>query len=127
MASELSVKTALSLPNFYQNQEQFWQMLDFIRKQDINLGNYEYHQLARQLDMAIENASNYKTIELSGENIYYAYFLLLSKLKGCKTMQNWMANEEKETLKHLHSIYKLLYSNCGYQLPGFGKSVVEKL
>jgi len=121
-----NVKNALKLPNFYQNQDQFWKMLGFIRqKQDIQLSNCEYRQLSRQLNLAIENAQNYQIITLSGQNIYHIYFLILSKLRGGKTVQNWMANEEINTLKDLHCIYKLLYTIHNSQLPGFGNYAVD--
>jgi len=121
-----NVKNALKLPNFYQNQDQFWNMLGFIRqKQDIQLSNCEYRQLSRQLNLAIENAPNYQIITLSGQNIYYIYFLILSKLRGGKTVQNWMVNEKNKTLKDLHCIYKILYTIHNSQLPGFGNYAVD--
>ena len=121
-----AVHDALKLQSFYQKQDQFWQMLGFIRQTtNLKLSNIEHRQLARQLNLAIENAANFQTIQYSVENIYYIYFLVLGKLRGKKSVQNWMFEEKKETLTDLYKIYKLLFSLETPELPTFGKTNTE--
>ena len=119
------VHNALKMPNFYQN-DQFWQMLGFIRQTtNLKLSNIEHRQLVRHLNLAIENATNFQTIQYSVENIYYIYFLVLGQLRGKKSVQNWMFEEKKETLTDLYKIYKLLFSLETPELPTFGKNNTE--
>ena len=121
-----AVHNALKLQDFYQKQDQFWQMLGFIRQTtNLKLSNIEHRQLARQLNLAIENAANFQTIQYSVENIYYIYFLVLGQLRGKKSVQNWMFEEKKETLTDLYKIYKLLFSLETPELPTFGKTNTE--
>ena len=120
-----AVHNALKLQDFYHKKDQFWQMLGVIRQTNLKLSNIEHRQLARQLNLAIENAANFQTIQYSVENIYYIYFLVLGQLRGKKSVQNWMFGEKKETLTDLYKIYKLLFSLETPELPTFGKTNTE--
>lgn len=116
------VQNALKLQNFYQNKDQFWQMVTYICQERTILSKLECQQLASQLYLAIEAENDFQTIQCSAEKIYFSYFLMIGKLRGDNSIQKWMALENRETLKHLHHIYKLLYSLDTPEMPGFGKS-----
>jgi hypothetical protein len=118
-----AVHNALKLNSFYQNQDQFWQMVTYIYQKQTVLSKQECQQLASQLYLAIENAPNFQIIQYSAEIIYHLYFIMINQLRGENSIQKWMALENKDTLKNLHQIYKLLYSLDTPEMPGFGKSL----
>jgi hypothetical protein len=120
-----AVHSALKINSFYQNQNQFWQMVTYICRKQTVLSKPECQQLASQLNLAIENAPDFQTIQYSAEIIYHSYFIMINQLREKNSIQKWMALENKDTLKNLHQIYKLLYSMDTPEMPGFGKSITK--
>jgi len=119
-----AVHDALKLNSFYQN-DQFWQIITYICQNQTVLSKSECQHLANQLNLAIENAPNFQMIQYSVEIIYHSYFIMINQLRGKNSIQKWMALENKDTLKNLHQIYKLLYSMDTPEMPGFGKSITK--
>tara|TARA_B110000208_G_C11483241_1_gene326630 strand:- start:109 stop:483 length:375 start_codon:yes stop_codon:yes gene_type:complete len=117
-----AVHNALKSNSFYQNQDQFWQIMGDICQNQTVLSKSECQHLAIQLNLAIENAPNFQIIRYYVEIIYHLYFMMINQLRGKNSIQKWMALENKDTLKNLHQIYKLLYSMDTPEMPGFGKS-----
>ncbi len=58
-----NVEQLLQNPNFYQNQDQFWQIMSDICQNQTVLSKSECQHLAIQLNLAIENAPNFQIIQ----------------------------------------------------------------
>jgi|TARA_B110000908_G_C10266347_1_gene464379 hypothetical protein len=118
------VISSLENSSFYQNQAQFWPMLQYIvtKKNDIiqHLTVQTCQQLAMQLALAIEYATDYNSINNSRLNIYHTFFIILRKVRGTDSVQTMMVKQSPEILKALHNIYKLLFHLETPPLPTFG-------
>tara|TARA_B110000208_G_C11781648_1_gene434090 strand:- start:1992 stop:2393 length:402 start_codon:yes stop_codon:yes gene_type:complete len=118
------VISSLENPSFYQNQDQFWPMLHYIVTKKTNLIPHltvqTCQQLAMQLALAIEYATDFNSINNSRENIYHTFFIVLRKVRGTDSVQTMMVNQSPEILKALHNIYKLLFTLETPPLPTFG-------
>mgnify|MGYP006167718767 FL=1 len=114
------VEQLLQNANFYKDQTQFWEMLDFIATSSTTFSLKSMKQLSVQLYQAIENADNFRVVQLSCESIYYCYFKILKIIRNNKSVQMWMYGEDKNVLTALHNIYKILYTFQTPELPPFG-------
>lgn len=118
------VISSLENSSFYQNQAQFWPMLEYIvtKKNNViqHLTVQTCQQLALQLALAIEYATDFDFIHNSRENIYHTFFIVLRKVRGTDSVQTMMFKQSPEILKALHNIYKLLFSLETPPLPTFG-------
>lgn len=72
-----------------------------------------------QLHMVIENTENYSTIESNQGLLYHVYFASLEKIKGGRSVAQFMGYEKYSVLTGFHYVYKQLYQ-LNVVLPLFG-------
>tara|TARA_B100000795_G_scaffold267199_2_gene251577 strand:+ start:545 stop:964 length:420 start_codon:yes stop_codon:yes gene_type:complete len=123
------VISSLENSSFYQNQAQFWPMLQYIvtTKNDVikHLSVKTCQQLAIQLHLAIESATDFNHVNNSRANIYHTFFIVLRKIRGTDSVQTMMFKQSPEILKALHNTYKILFSLETPPLPTFGTFPIE--
>ena len=112
----LSVSTALDVPEFYQNKQQFWHMLGFLFTNYQNKPVWEqvptdaYYKLGEQLwhfANAIESEAEFNA---KGQTIYRTYYTIMRITRGNRSNSAWHAYSSPEFLQAMYRLYRQMYS-----------------
>ena len=120
-----SVKQAIENPTFYQNKNQFWQMLCFLftdyqgTSVYKHIDNVTFGRIIEQLHVVIENTEQYSTIQSNKNLLKHVYYAGLTQTKGMKSIAQWQATEKTTTLQAFHHLYKQLFQ-LKLNMPLFG-------
>ena len=126
-----SVTAALQTPGFHQNQEQFWRMLRFLFQDHQEKKVWEHlppdtvRNICEQLHMVMESVEEYSTLQINRNLLYNVYFVILSKVRGPKTVSRLHADESAVFLSALHHLYKTLLQ-LKMPMPLFGRAQREE-
>lgn len=108
------VVNAVSNPNFYQNQPQFWNMLNFLFS-DYNgvkvwrhLKADTFRTIAEQTHVVMESVQEYEQISSKQKLLYHLYFITLASVRGNRSVSEFQAYERPSVLKAIHYLYKQL-------------------
>lgn len=120
------VMKAVNMPNFSQNHDQFWQMLNFLFTQyndefiHTQLDTQTFRKIICQLHQVVEDTTDYDIIIKNSELIYHVYFVALASIRGGRTNSEMHGYETPEVLRSLYQTYRLLLKFERYNLPCFG-------
>ena len=109
-----AVTTAIQTPEFHQNQAEFWKMLCFLfqdyegQKVWEHLPRDTLRAICEQLHMVMESVPEYSVIQINRNLLYNVYFVILSKVRGPKTISRFHGDETPAFLTALHHLYKAL-------------------
>ena len=125
-----SVKLAVSNPNFYKNQNEFWQMLCYLFTdyQSIpvwrQIDEDTFRLIIEQLHVVIENVYEYSVLTSNQNLLEQVYFSALTRIKGQRPLTLFMAKEKTSVLQAFHHLYKQLFrmivESKGPYMPIFG-------
>lgn len=123
----LTIATALNVPNFYQNKQQFWHMLDFL------FTNYEnkpvwqqvsretYHKMGIQLWHLVNNIETEAELIRKSETLYNTYYVIMQVTLGQRSNSDWHAYSSTCFLNSMYRLYRQMYSmRTIHNLPLFG-------
>lgn len=122
-----AVTAAIQTPGFHQNQIQFWKMLCFLfqdyegQKVWEHLPRDTIRSICEQLHAVMESVEDYSTIQSNRNLLYNVYFVILSKVRGPKTISRFHGDETPIFLNALHQLYKTLLQ-LKMPMPLFGHS-----
>lgn len=134
-----TVVHALNVPTFYQQKAQFWNMLSYLFTEYEQKPVWQYlnvatlHQLARQLDLAMESCASEAEVIQKRELFYKTYFVLVTATRGPRTQTEWLAYSPPDFLQAMHKMYRTLFSlkeklpplpNFGHPHPTLKKSTI---
>jgi len=126
------VVSALENKTFYQQREQFWQMLQFLfTKYEsgpvwTQVPNESFRSLVVQLPSLIESVDEFRELQVKVELLYQLYFVIVTKFRNCNslhktlTVSEMLLNENPVVLQSLHKFYHLLVQLKVNNLPLFG-------
>lgn len=126
MSTPGNVVSALSNEFFWQNQPQFWQLMQYIFVENDGtpvwslLPPETLRQLSKQLHEVIEATDTIEELQAKAPLIYGGYFAITTKIIGLKSCSEWMANENPQVLKSVHRVYQTLVMLKASPLPLFG-------
>tara|TARA_B110000091_G_scaffold7119_2_gene6933 strand:+ start:17916 stop:18305 length:390 start_codon:yes stop_codon:yes gene_type:complete len=126
MSTPGNVVSALSNANFWQHQENFWQLMHYLFvEQDGSpvwsvLPAETLRQLSHQLQAVIEATDTIEELQANTPLIYGGYFAIVTRIIGGNTCSEWMANEDPQVLKSVHHLYRTLVMLKASPLPLFG-------
>lgn len=109
-----AVTAAIQTPGFHQNQTQFWKMLCFLfqdyegQKVWEHLPRDTLRIICEQLHAVMESVEEYSTIQSNRNLLYNVYFVILSKVRGPKTISRFHGDETPTFFTALHQLYKTL-------------------
>ena len=75
--------------------------------------------IMEQLHMVIESTESYSTISSNQGLLYHVFFALLRRVKGGRSVSQFMAYEKYSVLTGFHHVYKQLY-HMNVVMPLFG-------
>jgi hypothetical protein len=125
MPTPQDVEKAVNSPTFYQNPKQFWQMMCYLLSK--HEGEFvwklikveSFKLIMEQLQVVIENTAEYSTIQSNKNLLYHIYITALERIKGGRSVAEFMAYEDTTVLKAFHYLYKQLFQ-LKITLPLFG-------
>jgi len=109
-----SVTAAVATPTFFQNHEQFWNMLRYLftdhqgQKVWRQVSADTHRSIIEQLQVVIENTDNFDTIHSQKELLYHMYFAALMSIRRDQTVSQFHASEKTTVLTGFYHLYKLL-------------------
>jgi|TARA_B110000091_G_scaffold127957_1_gene137324 hypothetical protein len=128
----LTIATALNVPNFYQNKQQFWHMLNFL------FTNYEnkpvwtqvskdtYHKMGIQLWQLVNDIETEAELNGKSETLYKTYYTIM-RMTRVGSNSDWHAYSSLEFLNSMYRLYRQMYNMRTIpDLPLFGH-LVNKL
>ena len=116
---------AVAIPTFFEKRAEFWKMLCYLftthNSQPVwkQLPIETLMTIVEQLHVVIENTEDYSTIQSNQGLLYHVYFALLTKIKGGRSVAQFMGYEKHSVLVGFHHIYKQLY-HLNVNMPLFG-------
>lgn len=123
MPTPTDVVLALQMPEFWQNKE-FWPMCNFLFQQ--HEGNLVWKSLrpesmrqlllhlSARLDSCHENPPAVVSL------IDPVYFLVVEKVRGQRSNQEFHAGESRDFIFALYNVYKYLRAHSPKSMPNFG-------
>jgi len=116
---------AVAIPTFFEKHDEFWKMLCYLFTS--HNGQKVWEQLPldtvrtimEQLHMVIESTESYSTISSNQGLLYHVFFALLRRVKGGRSVSQFMAYEKYSVLTGFHHVYKQLY-HMNVVMPLFG-------
>ena len=118
------VVAAISNPNFYQNQTQFWNMLSFLfsdyngQKVWRHLQADTFRSIVEQTQVVMESTHDYSQISNNKKILYHLYFISLSSIRGNRTISEFQAYEKTSVIKAIYYLYKHL-RQVKFEMPLF--------
>lgn len=125
MSGPQQVTSAVSQPNFYLQKKAFWQMLCYVfsdhqgQKVHSFLPKDTFLKICVQLHALMQGEDDFAVIQSNRELLFHTYFLLLSKIRGNKTLTRMTVDETPEVNS---AIYKLYFElrRLGFSMPLYG-------
>lgn len=120
-----AVTTAVQIPTFYQNQQQFLKMLMFLFQDYQGQKVWQYlppdtvRKICEQLHMLMEATEEYAVIQNNRTLLYNVYCVIISKVRGLKTNSHFHRDETPTFMTALYQLYKTLL-HLKMPMPLFG-------
>lgn len=123
----LTVSTALNVPEFYKNKQQFMYMLEFLFTNYQNKPVWQqvptsaYYKLGEQLWHFVNDIESEAEFNAKGPTIYRTYNTIVRMTRGSRSNSDWHAYSTPEFLQCMYRLYRQMY-NVGTipNLPLFG-------
>lgn len=110
------VSKAVDRPNFYENHDEFWKMLNFLFTTYNGSSVWRqihpdiFRKIIEQLHVVLESTENYSTIKNNQTLLYHIYLASLISTRGSQSVQQYMAYEKDTVLQGLYYLYKQLHA-----------------
>jgi len=123
----LTISTALNVPEFYKNKQQFMYMLEFLFTNYQNKPVWQqvpttaYCKLGEQLWHFVNAIESEAEFNAKGATIYRTYNTIVRMTRGGRSNSDWHAYSTPEFLQCMYRLYRQMY-NVGTipNLPLFG-------
>ena len=115
MSTPEDVCKAVAIPTFFENHDEFWKMSCYLftnhngQKVWSQLPTDTFRTIIEQLHVVMENTEQYSTIVSNQGLLYHLYFAALHKIKGPRSVAQFMAHEKPSVLSGFHYVYKQLF------------------